>query len=159
MKNKVLKAFILGMLLAVMVFFAAACAPAKDDTLVDAGSNDWSASDVDEAALNPPGVMMRTEQASYPAGITGLKVLITNNTDEEISYGAPFILERKQDGKWLRADMEDMAWIMIAYLLPPGETNTDELGFDAFTDPLSAGEYRILKNIGEGLYSAEFSVM
>ena len=157
MKNKVLKTFILGMLLAVVVF-AAACAPAKDDTLVDAEGDDWSASDVDEAALNPPGIEMRTKQASYPAGITNLNVLITNNTDEEISYGAPFILERKQDGKWLRANMDDMAWIMIAYLLPPGETNTDELSFDAFTDPLTAGEYRILKNIGEGLYSAEFSV-
>lgn len=158
MKNKALKTFILGMLLTVVVFAAAACAPAKDDTLVDERSNDWSASDVDEAVLNPPGIDMHTEQTSYSAGITSVNVLITNNTDEEVSYGAPFILERKQDGKWLRANMEDMAWIMIAYLLPPGETNTDELSFDNFTDPLTAGEYRILKNIGEGLYSAEFSV-
>lgn len=158
MKNKVFKTFILGILVVAMVFSAAACAPAKDDPLVDTGSGDWAASDVDEAALNPPGIEMRTEQLSYPVGITSLKVLITNNTDEEVSYGVAFILERKQDGVWHRADMDDVAWIMIAHLLPPGETNTDELSFETFTDPLSAGEYRILKNIGDGLYSAEFSV-
>ena len=54
--------------------------------------------------------------------------------------------------------MEDIAWIMIAYILAPGETQTHEISFEILDDPLDPGEYRIIKTIGGQLYSAHFSI-
>ena len=119
----------------------------------------WELSDIDEAILNEnSGIVMRTEHESYPAGVNSLNVAITNNTNETVDFGEPYLIERRQSGQWYRANMDEIAWILIAYILAPSETQTHQINFDILKDPLSDGEYRIVKSIGGGLYSAHFTI-
>lgn len=119
----------------------------------------WRPSEINESELNAnKSVLMQTEQSMYPPGVKNIVAVIANNTSETLDYGAAYALERKQDEKWYSANMDDIAWIMIAYILSPGETQTHEINFEVLEGTLTDGEYRIIKSIGGGLYSAGFFV-
>lgn len=147
------------LLTAMLLLGTFGCTKNNADTLSDTDDQLWFKSDLDGSMLNVnKNITMRTERGSYPAGVKTLNVIIANSTDETVDYGAPYLIEKEHDDGWYRADMEDIAWIMIAYILAPGETQTHEISFEILDDPLDPGEYRIIKTIGGQLYSAHFSI-
>ncbi|GEM_PF-4129557 len=148
-----IKAFFRFVTAAVIIICAAACGFGNDTQIK------WRPSETDEARLNVnANVSVQTEYPSYPPGVKSLNVIISNNTGDTLDYGAAYIIERKIDGKWHSASMDDIAWIMIAYLIRPGETHTHEIKFDVLDSPPPDGEYRIIKEIGGDMYCAMFSI-
>lgn len=148
-----LKAVICCIIAVVVLFGLQGCGYGSGNNI------EWKLSDIDESQLNTNAdVSMRTENTSYPPGVKSLNVVISNNTNDTLDYGAAYLIERMQSGEWYSANMEDIAWIMIAYILSPGETQTHEINFEVLEETLQQGQYRIIKSIGGNLYSAEFSV-
>lgn len=119
----------------------------------------WRTSKIEEPDLNSnPDITIRTELSCYLQGTKKLNILIINNSNDVLDYGAPYILERNDDDEWHSANMDNIAWITIAYLIRPGETHTHEINFDVLESLPPDGEYRIIKKIGGNMYCAVFSI-
>lgn len=81
-----------------------------------------------------------------------------NNSEDEISYGIAFTLEKEDDNEWFIVEPEEeMAFILIAHILGPGEEAQDELNMEYY-EPLDPGEYRVVREIEGEVMTAEFEV-
>ena len=81
-----------------------------------------------------------------------------NESEDEISYGIAFSLETEQDGEWFVVEPdEEMAFILIAHVLGPGEEAEDELNM-AYYKPLEPAQYRVVREIEGEVLTAEFQV-
>lgn len=83
---------------------------------------------------------------------------ITNHTANEAAYGLEVGLERLVGDRWQTVPLiSDNSVPAIAVVLPAGKTNTESFDLKDYACPLAAGQYRIVKDMGEPLY-AEFEV-
>lgn len=81
-----------------------------------------------------------------------------NDSEDEISYGAAFSLEKEKAGEWYVVEPnEEMAFIMIVYSLDPGKKAQEELSMEYY-EPLKTGNYRIVREIEGEVLAAEFEV-
>ncbi len=75
-----------------------------------------------------------------------ISVKVTNVFPEELFYGAKFIFERFQNGKWQKVEyVRNYGIPSIEYILKPGETRTHAFSFKVFNKALSEGKYRVIK--------------
>ncbi|WP_091529530.1 immunoglobulin-like domain-containing protein [Alkalibacterium subtropicum] len=92
-----------------------------------------------------------------PAGDTFILNTI-NESEDEISYGVAFSLEKERDGEWYVVEPnEEMAFIMIVHSLDPGEEAQEELSMEYY-EPLETGDYRVVREIEGEVLTAEFAV-
>lgn len=99
---------------------------------------------------------------------TGATVLLKNNGDKNYTYGSPYKIEKKEDDKWYTVKtINEYLFTMPAYQLKSGETKELQLDWKIMYGELSAGNYRIVKDISfeyeEGKYdtyniAAEFII-
>jgi len=92
-----------------------------------------------------------------------LKFTIKNNTQNVYTYGLMFTLFQYDGSKWVEVEMkEEMAFIMIAYNLNPGETIEGGLDLSFFYNELPKGFYRYEKKMmsehGDVLAFGEFNI-
>lgn len=88
------------------------------------------------------GVYLALEGAEYIDGAWRLEVRWHNESDYEVTYGAAYTVEYKEDGEWKNVTVADVEFIEIAYVLKPhseaGETYTMK-----YFDVSKEGRYRI----------------
>ncbi len=108
-----------------------------------------------------------TEYPVYKTGTESLYLVIKNETSKQLSYGAPYVLEKKQAGRWYAQQIkstdpnEVIGWPSIGYIVAAKQTRADQIHL---YKPLADGEYRIVKNIGyektgtEASFAAYFTV-
>lgn len=108
-----------------------------------------------------------TEYPVYKTGTASLYLMLKNNTAKELSYGAPYVLEKKQAGHWYAQEIKStdsnvvIDWPAIGYIVAAKQTRADLV---SLYKPLANGEYRIIKSIGyekagsEALFAAYFTV-
>ncbi len=73
---------------------------------------------------------------------------INNPKNEEATFGVPFSLSKFEDNKWKPVPMkEQMAFILIAYVLAPNESVQETIDLSFYYDDLSNGFYRITKSL------------
>lgn len=88
------------------------------------------------------GVYLALEGAEYIDGAWRLEVGWHNESDYEVTYGAAYTVEYKEDGEWKNVTVADVEFIEIAYVLKPhseaGETYTMK-----YFDLSKEGKYRI----------------
>ena len=88
------------------------------------------------------GVYLALEGAEYIDGAWRLEVRWHNESDYEVTYGAAYTVEYKEDGEWKNVTVADVEFIEIAYVLKPhseaGETYTMK-----YFDLSKEGKYRI----------------
>ncbi len=73
---------------------------------------------------------------------------INNPKNEEATYGAPFSLSKFEDNKWTPILMkEEMAFILIAYILAPNESVQETIDLSFYYNDLNDGLYRITKSL------------
>ena len=77
---------------------------------------------------------------------TGAILILKNDSDMDISYGEPYEIEIKKDGKWHKINVS-LNFIMPAWKLKAKETKEIELNWEHSYGKLARGEYRIIKNI------------
>ncbi len=90
-------------------------------------------------------------------------VTIENLSDKEYGYGYEPLLELKYRDEWyVIPTLEDIAWIELWIILPPGETNSESFPLAGYYGTLPAGTYRFVKVLNAGgemlPVAAEFTV-
>ncbi len=101
---------------------------------------------------------------SYTPNVKKLEITITNNTDEELSYGSDYALEKYnfRSGKWeqyLEYENDAPAFTDEEYIIYPHQTNNEVIALSGiYKSPLLHGKYRIVKKISDNYVTAEFTV-
>lgn len=95
----------------------------------------------------PDALEMAMQQSTYGPQSTQLKATLSNGTRHVYTFGEASYLQRKSDGAWEDVPFqEDVAWIMIAYVLEPGESQEVTLPLNLF-GALEPGPYRLVKDV------------
>ena len=72
--------------------------------------------------------------------------LLSNGTDQKVSYGAAFGLERLEEGVWRMVEpIGEIAWEDVLYELSPGEQAEDTAELSGGYGRLEPGKYRLVK--------------
>lgn len=101
------------------------------------------------------GLVLRTEEKEIPDGLvsmeaveleyTNLYLNIYNKTDETISYGEDYKLQKKEGDEYVDVvPPETFMWIDVAYDLEPGQEANICCPLDVYGD-ITGGEYRLCK--------------
>ena len=105
----------------------------------------------EQTAEVPEGLTLTVEDI----GTSEITVRITNNSEEEFSYGEYFSIQKQIDGQWytvpVRAD--NVGFQDIAHILPNGESASETYNLDIY-GTLEPGTYRLVVET----LSAEFLV-
>ena len=91
---------------------------------------------------------------------TGATIIITDTTGKDYSYGEPYRIDKKEDGKWTEASkvIEDAYFNMPAY--HPDENNQiiREIDWSWIYGELEPGIYRFVTDASGNNISVEFSI-
>ena len=111
-----------------------------------------------EDVNNLEGVSIELNKDTYkPKGDT-FELTVVNDSEEEISYGAPYTLEYYKEDTWYEVEPNnEIGFILILYTLPPGDEASEELNLESY-EPLETGRYRIIRQIGDDTLTTEFEV-
>lgn len=87
------------------------------------------------------GVSMAVERISA----SEIAVTITNDSEEEFTYGEYYSLQKKIDGNWYTMPVwtDNIGFPDIANILPPGGSVTKSYDYQIF-GPLEPGEYKLV---------------
>lgn len=104
------------------------------------------------------GVELQLNQSDYEREENTFLLTVINNSEQEVTYGVAFTIEKLEDDQWVMVEPEEeMAFIMIAHILPPGDEAEEEL-FMEYYEPFEEGEYRVVRQIEGEILTAEFTV-
>lgn len=114
--------------------------------------------------LPPPADEFKTEKAVIEIGesytsFEGMEIEITNftwndekielevnwinNTPHEVLYGEPFDIQCEKDGEWQSCvTLDNLAFSMIGYMLPSGDSQVKAYGLTDIFDVYESGKYR-----------------
>ena len=115
--------------LIITILLLASCARLEADARPDTGSDIYIAmEDVDARAWTA-------------------KLVLHNDSDREIFFGADYSLERQTDGQWKTVPFasDDIAWPAILFVLEPGKTHEWTVAVRKLYGELEKGEYRMVK--------------
>lgn len=91
---------------------------------------------------------------------TGATIIITDTTDKNYSYGEPFRIDKKENGKWKEAPkvIEDAFFNMPAYY--PDENNeiVREINWEWIYGKLKPGTYRFVTDASDEKISVTFVI-
>lgn len=104
------------------------------------------------------GVDLELDKDVYGAEGDRFTLTVKNDSDQEISYGVSFTIEKQVDDEWYTVEPEEeMMFIMIAHVLEPDREQEEEINM-AYYEPLSEGRYRVVRQIEGEVLTAEFEV-
>ncbi len=84
----------------------------------------------------------------------GLTLMISNKTDSELNYGMDYYIEKKDGDNWLSYN-GTVSFIELAGVIDPEGEVDFELDFPV---TLSAGDYRIIKPVGNESLALDFTI-
>lgn len=96
---------------------------------------------------------------------TSISIIITNNNENELTYGEEYKVQKNNNGKW--EDLEylpNTIWNAMAYITKENSQTTKKLNLEYTYGELSKGIYRIVKPVFNGnggevnIYSDEFEI-
>ncbi len=94
------------------------------------------------AQKEPNDVVLTSDKTVYSADAKTITVDWKNNLDEEIIFGNPFYLEKK-DEEWKKVEPKIVAtFTMPAYPVQPGQSRGHDYNID-FYGGLEVGKYRL----------------
>ncbi|TGA96647.1 hypothetical protein E4665_14660 [Sporolactobacillus shoreae] len=97
-----------------------------------------------------------------PTGSTSITVTIENKTNHKIGYGALYQIETMENGKWYQLPFrKDVSFSLIYKNLNPLQSDRAMVSIttDTLQFPLKKGKYRIVKEIDQQIFSAEFELL
>ncbi|XMB67403.1 hypothetical protein RI065_02460 [Mycoplasmatota bacterium zrk1] len=96
------------------------------------------------------GISMDMEKDIYEQGVMEVKAIITNEIDDEFTYGESFSIEKKIDGAWKKVikDLKDEGVFHDKGYNLDKNTNVEYMyNLSPYTCGLNAGEYRIKTHV------------
>ena len=113
----------------------------------------------EESVTAPEGLTMEMEHPVYDPSLDTYTYFICNDTDETVDFGEDYTLQRRDGDGWTDLTMrENTGWNAIGYSLEPGKTVALPCGFDLYEEAPQAGEYRLVKTVGDTQLTAEFAL-
>jgi hypothetical protein len=105
-------------------------------------------------------IVLKTEYDVYGADAPEISYTITNRTAEERIYGVAYSIEVRQNGAWYQVPFPGgtMYWIAVGIILEPNGTNADSFSLSSLDYTFSDGQYRLIKEIGDKRYFADFEI-
>lgn len=104
-------------------------------------------------------VEMYTQFPVYDRDIDRIQVMITNNGESTLEYGTEWAVEKKQGDVWVQVPfIPDAAWTQPLLSLSPGGIDSYYISSAMLDYTLQDGEYRVVKEISDTVYAAEFSI-
>lgn len=132
-------------------------APAETTTLPD--GTELVISQHNESEFNSTDFILETEHPVYSKDIDLIIYTITNQTEKEAMYGAEFAIEIQIGRNWYVCPFIDhFGWAMMGMSLFAGETRAGGVNTEVLRHELIDGSYRIIKEISDVLYCAEFEI-
>lgn len=105
------------------------------------------------------GVSLELNEEVYAPENNTFRLTVSNESEKEITYGIAFTVEKEEgDGWYIVEPEEEMAFILIAHVLGPGEASDETLNMDYY-EPFDEGHYRVVRQIEGEALTAEFSIV
>lgn len=76
----------------------------------------------------------------------GATLILKNDLDDEVDYGASYTIEKNNDGKWQELD-GSLDFVQVLYKLEAHKSVELELDWEKGYGILDSGKYRIIKKI------------
>ena len=115
-------------------------------------------------ARQDENLTLTTEWPAYASLDSTVYVVLENNSDETVTSGSEFRLERDMGGgeefSWYQLELkENIGWTAIEYVIPPGGSMAFACNLSAYdTSLFTGGHFRIIKEMGGKTCAAEFTV-
>ena len=103
-------------------------------------------------------VILRTQYPVYDPSCEYVQVIIDNYTDEQVRYGEHWKIDQKLDGEWQPVEFENYGFNDIGLGADAHSGNAYSCRLSMLASELEEGEYRILKEIDNQVYAAEFRI-
>lgn len=105
------------------------------------------------------GVTMKTQYPVYDKSCTSISLYIENNSDENIEFGTEWILEKIVGHEWRQVEfIDNLGWTQPLFTVMPAGTYIMNCSLSIFKKPLTDGTYRVVKELSDVWYAAEFTV-
>ncbi|WP_050179596.1 immunoglobulin-like domain-containing protein [Domibacillus robiginosus] len=96
------------------------------------------------------GITAQLEKKQYTTKDTKAVLTLHNNSKKTFLYGREYLLEKNVNSTWHEVPFKErVGFTDEAYYLAPNETESETISFDIFSEKLSAGHYRIIKNFSD----------
>ena len=128
----------------------------------------WSTAQTKSLERSPYGAERELSEISMTVreGTVGpqaetVTLVIKNLSGKRFDYGAPYEIEKLKGGVWYSyPPEEDMAFIMILYMIEPNGTVEEAISLYSFYGALEPGTYRVVKsfNAEDGTQGVAFAV-
>ena len=151
--------FILLILFVLCIFCGCTRSRAEDDYFLtreretDVITTQSLSGEVDES-----DVILRTQYPVYDPSCEYVQVIIDNYTDEQVRYGEHWKIDQKIDGEWQPVEFKNYGFNDIGLGADAHSGNAYSCRLSMLASELEEGEYRILKEIDDKVYAAEFRV-
>mgnify|MGYP005788807647 FL=1 len=91
---------------------------------------------------------------------SGLTLIITNLSNDEIILGEEYSIDKKENGKWkpLTPIIDNYGFNAIGYILKPNNNFESNIDWKGLYGELESGEYRLIKNVNDKYVSVEFKI-
>lgn len=97
---------------------------------------------------------------------TCISIIITNNNENDLSYGEEFKIQKNINGKWKDLDYasDKLYWNTIALITNGKSQTSKKLDIEHYYGKLDNGTYRVVKSVFNGnggeveIYSDEFEI-
>ena len=131
------------------------------------GSTAPSAPPASDVPLSPQKVAVVLEPSVYSVGTSSLTLKIRNEGTEQVAYGMEYSIEQQfeyqENGqamvKWQAVPQTDgLMFIALAALIDPGQEQDFTVDLSLLEPQLTAGKYRVAKNVGGEMFYAEFEL-
>lgn len=112
----------------------------------------------EEGVNNLEGIYMEMTQDTYRPEGDDFAISVSNESDEDITYGAEYMLEYFDEDTWYEViPEEELSFILIAHILEPGQQSEEEIDL-TYYEPLEEGRYRLMREFEGEPLGAEFEV-
>ncbi len=110
-------------------------------------------------AAEENGITLKTQFPVYAPDVPFIQFSIINNSGETAEFGTEWSIERLEGDMWYSVPFKpDTAWTMPLYMLLDGGTAAHTAHLSILDHKFKEGTYRIVKEINDTPYTAEFSI-
>lgn len=98
-----------------------------------------------------PGLRMELEHETYDPSLDQYTYILYNDTEETLSFGGDYHLQRKTDEGWTELTLkENTSTSDVQYVLNPGGSAAMRCGFSCYQEQPETGEYCLVQTVEIG---------
>ena len=105
------------------------------------------------------GIELRTQFPVYAPDVPFIQFSISNHSGQTAEFGTEWTIERLEDDGWYTVPFKpDVGWTQPLYILSDGGISSGTAHLSVLDHRFKDGSYRIVKEINDTFYTAEFTI-